>query len=234
VQSEDFFAMGSGPMRILRGHEPMLEALFGRRPGSVADAAPLAVGVLESDHLPTAGAVDEVARACGVEPSRLTLCVAPVTSLAGVVQVVARSVETAMHKLHEVGFSAESIRSGWGVAPLPPPATDTIAGIGRTNDAILYGGDVTLWCEVEQTEIDRLGPRVPSDSSVDHGKPFAEIFRAYDYDFYKVDPGLFSPARVDFVNLRSGHVRSFGRAAEDVLRRSLGGREQSGLGAGPS
>jgi len=145
-----------------------------------------------------------------------------VTSLAGVVQVVARSVETAMHKLHEVGMPADSIRSGWGVAPLPPPATDAIGGIGRTNDAILYAAQVTLWSEADQTDIDRLGPRVPSDSSADHGRPFAEIFKDYEYDFYKVDPGLFSPARVEFVNLRSGLTRAFGRPDADVLRRSLG------------
>ena len=60
-------------------------------------------------------------------------------------QVVARSVETALHKLHEIGYDLHNVVSGFGAAPLPPVAADDLVGIGRTNDAILYGGEVTLW-----------------------------------------------------------------------------------------
>ena len=65
-------------------------------------------------------------------------------SIAGSVQVIARSVETALHKMHEIGFDLTQVRSGFGIAPLPPVAADDLVGIGRTNDAMLYGGEVTL------------------------------------------------------------------------------------------
>lgn len=217
VQAEKYFAMGSGPMRMARGREEMLEHL------QLTDtAATSVVGVLETDMLPTAAVVDHVAAECGVNSEGVTLAVAPVTSLAGVVQVVARSVETAMHKLHALGMDPRGVRSGYGVAPLPPPATEMVGGIGRTNDAILYGGRVTLWVDDDQDVIDEIGPQVPSGASSDHGRPFAEIFKSYGYDFYQVDPHLFSPAVVTFVNSRTGISRTFGEIAIDVLRRSFG------------
>lgn len=217
VQAGDYFAMGSGPMRLARGREEMLEHL------QLASAAATAVvGVLETGAMPTAEAVAYVADQCSVKPQDVTLAVAPVTSLAGVVQVVARSVETAMHKLHALGIDPRNVRSGFGVAPLPPPATEMVGGIGRTNDAILYGGRVTLWVDIDQAVVDENGPKIPSGASSDHGKPFAEIFESYDYDFYKIDPHLFSPAVVTIVNLRTGISRTFGDVASALLRRSFG------------
>jgi methenyltetrahydromethanopterin cyclohydrolase len=217
VQVEKFFAMASGPMRMLRGREEMLVD-FG-----LADATePFAVGVLECDRLPSENVIETIADQCHVAPSKLTLCVAPVTSAAGSIQVVARSVETAMHKMHAIGLDPTKVTAGFGTAPLPPPATDTIEGIGRTNDAMLYGGEVTLWVDLPQDAIDSLGGQIPSNSSRDYGKPFAEIFKSYDYDFYKVDPQLFSPAVVTLINCRSGKRRSFGQRAIDILADSFG------------
>ncbi|WP_153556046.1 methenyltetrahydromethanopterin cyclohydrolase [Roseimaritima sediminicola] len=217
VQAEDYFAMGSGPMRMARGKEAVLEAL------ALRETPDRVVGVLESDALPTPAAVATVAEQCGVATEQLILCVAPSTSLAGTVQVVARSVETAIHKLHECGFDVAQVRSGWGTAPVPPVAHKTIAGIGRTNDAILYGGRVTLWVDAAEEDVDAVIERVPSTASSDHGRPFAEIFKHYEYDFYKVDPNLFSPAVVTIVNLRSGSTRRSGRLDTDVLQRSFEG-----------
>ncbi|QEG43509.1 methenyltetrahydromethanopterin cyclohydrolase [Roseimaritima ulvae] len=218
VQTDDYFAMGSGPMRMVRGREAVLETL------QLQESGPTVVGVLESDTLPTAAAVAAIAAECQTEAKDVTIGVAPSTSLAGTVQVVARSVETAMHKLHECGFDVRNVRSGWGVAPLPPMAKpgDTVAGIGRTNDAILYGGRVTLWVDAPQQDVDAVIERVPSQSSKDHGRPFAEVFKDYGYDFYKVDPLLFSPAVVTIVNLRTGQTRRSGQLASDVLARSFG------------
>jgi methenyltetrahydromethanopterin cyclohydrolase len=137
------------------------------------------------------------------------------------VQVVARTVETALHKLHELGFDLKKVASGFGVAPLPPIAADDLVGIGRTNDAVLYGGRVTLWVRASDDELMELGPKIPSSASADHGRPFAEIFAAYDHDFYKIDPHLFSPAEVTLVNLATGNTHRFGSPAPAILRASF-------------
>lgn len=222
VQVGKYFAMGSGPMRQVRGREAVLEDL-----GLVVDSADMVVGVLETDQLPTVEVMEYIAEECRVATNQVVVCVAPVTSIAGVVQVVARSVETSLHKLHAMGLNPLAVQSALGTAPLAPMAKDMIGGIGRTNDAILYGGQVTLWVDVDQEQIDAIGPKIPSSASADHGRPFAEIFKSYGYDFYKVDPHLFSPAEVTFINLRNGVSRTFGHLAPEVLRQSFGVSEKS-------
>jgi methenyltetrahydromethanopterin cyclohydrolase len=204
VQKDEFFAMGSGPMRIKRGKEHVLQHL------GVTDPSPHTVGVLECDKLPDESVCESIAAECKTSVQQLVLCVAPTRSIAGTVQVVARSVETSMHKLFELGFDLRSVVSGYGSAPLPPPIPDFVQGIGRTNDAILYGGHVTLWVRSQDDLLQKLGPKIPSFASKDFGLPFAQTFKKYNYDFYQVDPGLFSPAMITLVNLTSGNSFRFG------------------------
>lgn len=217
IKAGEYFAMGSGPMRMKRGKEEVLEHL------QLRESAATVVGVLESDVLPTAPAIKLIAEECGVAAEHVCLAVAPSTSIAGSLQVVARSVETAMHKLHELKFDVRKIVSATGHAPLPPPAKpgDTVGGVGRTNDAILYGATVTMWVDHDDAALEAIVGKVPSSSSADHGKPFAKVFKQYDYDFYKVDPLLFSPAVVTFHNLRSGRSWTAGQVEASVLRESF-------------
>lgn len=215
VQVEKFFAMGSGPMRALAAREE----IFGHIPGK--EESRVAVGVLESRKHPTEEVVAHVVSKLPKTTESLTLLVAPASSLAGTTQVVARSVETALHKLHELKFDVNQVLAGYGVAPLPPVAADELAAIGRTNDAILYGGRVTLWVRADDEILDAIGPRVPSSASKDHGEPFAELYKRYG-DFYKIDPLLFSPAEVEFRNLKTGRCHRFGRCEPGLVRKSFG------------
>ena len=210
-----FFAMGSGPMRAAAAREELFEKLGYR------ESAGSVIGVLETGKLPTAEVVAVIAEKCGVAADQVTLLAARTASLAGNLQVVARSVETSLHKLFELGFDVWRVRSAIGVAPLPPVANDDFAGIGRTNDAILYGGRVTLMVRGDDESIAAIGPQVPSCGSAAHGKPFAEIFEDAGRDFYKIDPHLFSPAEVVFQNLDTGRVHCFGHIAPEVLKRSF-------------
>jgi methenyltetrahydromethanopterin cyclohydrolase len=211
------FAMGSGPMRAAYGKEKIFDDIPGReRPNA-------AVGVLETRKPPTPEVIAYLAEKLQLPAGRLTLLAAPTTSLAGTVQVVARALETALHKLYELKFDLTQVISGVGVAPLPPVAADDVIGIGRTNDAILYGGRATVWVRADDEQLATVGPGVPSSASRDHGAPFAEIFERYHRDFYKIDPLLFSPAEIVFHNLRTGRSHTFGRTAPDVLRKSFFG-----------
>jgi methenyltetrahydromethanopterin cyclohydrolase len=217
IQDEKFFAMGSGPMRAASGLEAIYDEIGCR------EEAEMVVGVLEGRKKPTPAVVSKIASACRVSPSAVTLLVAPTASLAGTLQVVARSVETALHKLHEVGFDVRRVKSAHGSAPLPPVAKNDLAAIGRTNDAILYGARVILHVTGDDASLEAVGPRVPSSSSKDHGEPFAEIFARFNNDFYAVDPHLFSPAQVVFQNLETGRAFSFGQVEHAVLVRSFFG-----------
>lgn len=214
----DFFAMGSGPIRAIADREPLFNSL------GLGEKHPKALGVLETDRMPGDEVFAWLGEKTGLAPSEITLVVASVTSLAGMLQVVARSLETSLHKLHQIGFDLSRVVSGTGVAPLPPPGGDTLTAMGRSNDAILYGGEVTLWVRGDDASIEATGQRVPSSASRDFGRPFREIFVRYERDFYKIDPHLFSPAVVTFVNLDSGRTHRFGSLAVDVLARSCSAR----------
>ena len=101
-------------------------------------------------------------------------------------------------------------------------AADDLVGIGRTNDAVLYGGEVTLWVRDNDARLAEIGPRIPSSASADFGEPFAAVFERYSRDFYKIDPLLFSPAVISLVNLTTGRAHRFGQLRPDVLDRSFG------------
>ena len=212
-----FFAMGSGPMRAAHGKEALFDDIPGR------EQAPCAVGVLETRKLPDDSVVGNLANALGLHSNKITLLAAPAASIAGNLQVVARSLETALHKLHELKFDLNQIVSGFGAAPLPPVAKDELSAIGRTNDAILYGGRVVIWVQADDEQLAEVGPKVPASASSDYGAPFAAIFQRYDHDFYKIDPMLFSPAEVVFCNLKTGKGFAFGRPKPEVLHQSFFG-----------
>ena len=216
ISVDKYFAMGSGPMRAAACKEPLFEKL------SYHESANGVVGVLETSQLPSDDVVKFIAEACEVDPEHVALLVAPTSSIAGNLQVVARSVETALHKLHELDFDVERIESACGSAPISPVAKDDLTGIGRTNDAILYGGQVTLWVNGDDDVLQEIGPKVPSCSSPSFGKTFLELFEEAGRDFYNMDPNFFSPAEVVFHNTQTGSVFHYGGTDHDVLLKSFG------------
>ncbi len=217
VKPEGYFAMGSGPLRAIARVEKELYERLGY--GEPADGP--GVLVLETRTPPDEKVAAWLAQKSGVDMERLTLLAAPTASLAGGVQIVARVVETAMHKLLHLGFDVRRVLSGFGTAPIPPVAKNDLRAIGRTNDCVLYGGSVQLVLAGEDDELAALAERLPSSASRDYGTPFYELFQYYGGDFYKVDPELFSPAEITLTNLSSGRSFSAGTRNVTVLRQSL-------------
>lgn len=218
VQVGQYFAMGSGP---LRAHARVERELFDRL--GYAERAWRGVLVLESRTLPTDEVVAWVSEKAGLAPAQLTFAVAPTASLAGGVQVVARALETGMHKLDALGFDVTRVVSGMGTAPLPPVAKNDLRAIGRTNDCVLYGGQARFTVRADDDELEALAARLPASASGDYGTPFRDIFERYDRDFYKIDPLLFSPGEVWLTSATSGRTFHGGRLAPEVLHDSLYG-----------
>jgi methenyltetrahydromethanopterin cyclohydrolase len=212
-----FFALGSGPARSLAAKEPIFADLGYR------DSATATVLVLEVDRAPPGALLREIGEACGVAPERLTVIMTPTQSLAGTVQITARSLEVALHKAHTLHFPLSHIIDGCGAAPLPPPAPDFMEAMGRTNDAILYGGTVQLFVAGAEAAAEALADQLPSGASRDYGRPFAETFAAYKGDFYQIDPLLFSPGLVQVTALASGRTFRRGRHDAEILARSFAG-----------
>jgi methenyltetrahydromethanopterin cyclohydrolase len=218
VDRDGYFAMGSGPGRALIRAEELYDDL------DWDEHATAAVLCLETRDVPPAEVADFVAERAGVAPDALTLVMAPTASIAGGVQIAARVVETALHKLHELDFDVRRVVAGFGSCPLPPVDGDDMKAIGRTNDAVLYGGQVHLTVEAEDDNALRdLVERLPASASSDYGEPFGKVLKDAEFDFYKIDPLLFSPAQIRLTSVASGRSFEAGGVNLEVLERSFWG-----------
>ncbi len=225
LSHEKYYALGSGPARAMAskvkdGQREPVEELY--KELGFQDSAESTVLVIENDAIPPIEIIEKVATACQVAPSNLTIIVTPTSSLAGGVQVVARVLEVAMHKAHTLHFPLQNIIDGSGSAPICPPHPKFVKAMGRTNDAILFAGQVHLFVKGTDADAEALANALPSSTSKDYGKPFAEIFKAVEYDFFKIDPMLFSPASVIVTALESGKSFRAGKLDNALLDLSFG------------
>jgi len=215
VKTDRYFAMGSGPARALFADEEIYRKL------QYSDDFDTAVLMLEGRQHPDEELAAFIADRCGVSPDHVCLLIAPTASLVGSIQIAARSAETGMHKLAELGFDVRKVKAASGVCPLAPVASDDLRAIGRTNDAILYGSEVFFTVQADDEELASLIDRVPSAASKDYGTPFYELFQRYNGDFYRIDRMLFSPALVAINNLSSGRTFRSGDIHSALLKQSL-------------
>ncbi len=225
LSHEKYYALGSGPARAMatkqkEGQTIPVEELYQEL--AYHDEADAATLVIENDAIPPLAIIEKVAAACGISPAKLTIIVTPTSSLAGGVQVVARVLEVAMHKAHALHFPLENIVDGSGSAPICPPHPNFVKAMGRTNDAILFAGQVHLFVKGSDEAAEKLAKELPSSTSKDYGKPFAEIFKACDYDFFKIDAMLFSPASVIVTAVESGKSFRAGQLDNALLDLSFG------------
>lgn len=209
--TENIFSMCSGPARMKRGKEEILT-----RYGLIDQTDGAAVAIFESNRIPNDEDIAEFASECNCSTQDVVICIAKTCSLPGTMQVVSRIVETAMHKLFEIGFDLTKVKKASGTAPVCPLGKDDYQAMGWTNDCILYGGEVQLWVD-EPADLDELVKQLPSSSSDEHGRPFIEIFEFYERDFYKVDRMLFSPAKVTVHCLSSNQSATAGELRTDLL-----------------
>jgi len=225
LSHEKYYALGSGPARAMAtklkdGQQEPVEALY--KELDYTDTFDTTALVIENDAIPPLAIIEKVAAACNVAPAKLTIIVAPTSSLAGGIQVVARVLEVALHKAHALHFPLENIIDGSGIAPVCPPHPNFVKAMGRTNDSILFAGQVHLFVKGSDEAAEKLAKELPSSTSKDYGKPFAEIFKQCDYDFFKIDGMLFSPASVIVTAVDSGKTFRAGKVDNALLDLSFG------------
>jgi len=217
VQIGDFHAMGSGPGCLLN------RDLFPAESSEVSERSDCAVLVLETRQAPDDLICCMLAEACGISPERLALIIAPTASLAGSVQIAARSLETGLHKLNHLGFDLRKIASGAGRCPIAALIGDDLTALGRTNDLMMFSSQVWLaLCDVTDEQLASLTEQLPASTSTGYGLPFLEALRQAG-GFYQLDPGLFAPAEATLVNLDSGMVQHMGKIDVSRLERTLKG-----------
>jgi methenyltetrahydromethanopterin cyclohydrolase len=212
-----FESLGSGPARAKSKVEKLFDEL------DYEDDSDCAVIVFETAKLPNEEVMTLVAGKCGVAPDKTFALFAPTACLTGSIQVAARIVETGIHKLHEIKFPLDAIKDGFGIATVAPIAKDDLGAMGRTNDSISAAGMTYYTIEVEkekQDEIFDLLKKAPANTSSSYGRPFIETFKAANYDFYAIDPGLFAPAVYTVTNLKTGKSITVGEINHTLLKES--------------
>jgi methenyltetrahydromethanopterin cyclohydrolase len=218
IKEGNSIAIGSGPARALALKPKDIYEEIGYK-----DSSDKAVLTLESNTLPSDTLIEKVAGACNISAENLLVVVAPTASVAGLTQVAGRIVEVGIHKLRTLGLSPKAIRYACGYAPIPPICKDFEVAMARTNDAILYGGTVyyTVECDDEEA-LKKILQQAPSRASKDYGKPFLQIFREANRDFYKIDHNLFAPATLIVNNIKTGRTFSVGQKNFEALKESFG------------
>jgi methenyltetrahydromethanopterin cyclohydrolase len=218
IKTSHYFAMGSGPARALALKPKELYQKIDYK-----DHSDKAVIVLEADSPPDEEALEYIAKECDVAVQNVYALVAPTSSMAGSIQISGRVVEAGIHKLTEIGFDPKRILYGQGSAPIAPIHPKSAKAMGRTNDALYYGGVVFYSVDFEDdAKLKEFVAKAPSLTSKDYGKPFYEVFKAAGFDFYKIDPNLFAPAVFAVNNVKTGITYTSGQLNIQVLKQTMG------------
>jgi len=177
---------------------------------------------MEVDCFPPKDIVEKIEKDTGVKAENITIILTPTSSIAGNLQVVSRVLEVALHKAHELKFPMNEIIEGFGSAPIPPTSPEFLTAMGRTNDAIIFAGVTQLFVNTSDDMAKDLCNKMPSSTSNDYGKPFADIFKDYEYDFFKIDGNLFSPSKVIISNMKTGNTFTSGDIDSELMKKSFG------------
>ncbi len=219
VSVGDFFALGSGPARALS-----LKPAETYEEINYKDDADIAILTLESDVLPTEEVAEYIAEECKVDVSNVFLLVAPTSSLVGSIQIAGRVVENGTYKMLEaLKFDVNKVKHAAGIAPIAPIDPDGLKAMGKTNDAVLFGGRTYYYIESEEgDDIASVAAKLPSSAADGYGKPFFDVFKEAEFDFYKIDKGMFAPAEVVINDLTTGKLYKEGYVNADLLKKSFG------------
>jgi methenyltetrahydromethanopterin cyclohydrolase len=215
IKVGNYLAMGSGPARALALKPKELYEKIGYK-----DEADVAVLVLETSKEPTKDAISYISEQCKVSPDNLALILTPTSTITGSTQISGRVVETGVHKLTRLGLNPKLITNAWGYAPIPPVHPKFDEAMGRTNDAMIYAG--ITWLSVNYDDDEKLRilvEKASSSASKSYGKPFIEIFKEADYDFYKIDPNVFAPAVLIINNGKTGNTFKTGKINMEILKK---------------
>jgi methenyltetrahydromethanopterin cyclohydrolase len=218
INDRGYSAICSGPARALASKP---KKIFDEI--EYSDRCDKAVVVLETDKMPGQKILGRFCKDCKVTSENLAIILTPTTSVSGAIQVSGRIIETGIHKLRRLGLDLKSVLHAFGYAPIAPVHPEFAVAMARTNDAILYGGTAYYTVEYDDEEkLREIVKKAPSSTSKAYGRPFKDIFKDANFDFYKIDPDLFAPAVLIINNVKTGNTFKEGKINSKALASSFG------------
>jgi len=227
IKGEGYSAIASGPARALALKPKDLYIKLNYK-----EESETAVIVLETDRAPPETVIQQIASKCNVLPKNLFIVMFSTISLTGATQVSGRIVETGLHKLERLELDPLTVMHAWGYAPIVPVHPNSGEAMGRSNDAILYGG-VTNYTvnSKDEKRLEEIVRQAPSSASellkeakrlAQKNPRFLDIFKDAGFDFYKIDTNIFAPAVVAITNALTGKTFRAGSLDIEVMKNSLG------------
>lgn len=203
IEVDDYFAMGSGPAQAHKDKDAEIYKLT-----EYVEESDIAVITIEADELPNEKVAEYIANECNVKTENVTILVAPTSSLVGSIQISGRAVETGTYKMmNTMDFDITRISYAAGITPITPVDPDHLKAMGKTNDAVIFGGRTYYYIESEEDEsLEELAKNLPSSASKTYGKKFIDLLKDADFDFYKLPKDVFAPAEVIVNDMRTGEI----------------------------
>lgn len=217
IKAPNYTADSSGPGRALALKPKKVYEKIGYR-----DHAEVAVLLLETESKPNDETAIFIAEACGVMPEDTYLVLTTTVSVAGMVQISGRIVETGLFRLDLLGLDPKKVLHGFGYAPIMPLHKDMGVAMGRAEDALTYGGVTNYIVDEDDGILEELVRKAPSSCSREYGRPSYEIYKEANFDFTQIDPALFAPAAITLTSVKTGRVFSGGGVNPTILKKSIG------------
>jgi len=215
IKPEGYTADGSGPARALA-----LKPKDVFKKIEYQDESDVAVLLMEAEEMPPDSAAYFIAERCNVKPENVYMVMTTTTSVAGMVQISGRIVETGLFRLDLLGLDPKKVLYGAGYAPVMPVHTDGGMAMGRAEDALTYGGVTNYIVDESEDVLKEIAAKAPSSNSKEYGKTSYEIYKAVNFDFTQIDPALFAPATIMLTCAKTGKTFSSGEINTEIIKRS--------------
>ena len=207
----------SGPVRAI-----VKEDKFAK-PFSYQDKSEKVVVVLQDKALPSEELTAYIAKKCKVEPENIFILVAPTGSLVGLVNVISRTLETSLWRLHELGFDVNNVISAWGKAPLPPISKDEYTAMIRANTYIYYGGTAGFVVNCKDEDIERIIEDITLSpkTTKQYGIPFSKLLEEAGGNIFNMTEFCHNVTKVNFYNSFTGNTFVYGKNDQKMLLECL-------------
>ncbi|MCG2821808.1 MAG: methenyltetrahydromethanopterin cyclohydrolase, partial [Candidatus Atribacteria bacterium] len=207
----------SGPVRAI-----VKEDKFAK-PFSYQDKSEKVVVVLQDKVLPSEELTTYIAKKCKVEPKGIFILAAPTGSLVGLVNVIARTLETSLWRLHELGFDVNNVISAWGKAPLPPISKDEYTAMIRANTYIYYGGTAGFVVNCKDEDIERIIEDITLSpkTTKQYGIPFGKLLEEAGGNIFNMTEFCHNVTKVNFYNSFTGNTFVYGKNDQKMLLECL-------------
>ncbi|MEW6623995.1 MAG: methenyltetrahydromethanopterin cyclohydrolase [Bacillota bacterium] len=207
----------SGPVRTVAREDSFAKEF------AYQDSNHEVVVALQDNRMPEESLINYIAKTCKVNSQNIYVLVAPTGSIVGCVNVVARTLETSLWRLHHLGMDVNKIAAAWGRAPLPPITKDEYTAMIRTNTYTYYGGTAGFIVECEDNEIEKILHDIPlSPQTTQHyGVSFGELLKEANGNIFEIKDFVHNVTKVIFYNVRTGRTFRIGKIDFEMLKKCI-------------